>query len=84
VKLFQKLRKSPKLPALGTLARKAVRAAGEIDAPGEARAAEARRLLAQWIDDLLELPPILEALDGVLIHLLIETAYRTIHKRRRR
>lgn len=84
MKLFEKLRKNRDLPPLEPLARKAVRMAAELDAIGEAKAAEARRLLAQWLDDRLDLPPILEAVDGLLIHLLIETAYRTIHKRRRR
>jgi len=83
MKLFQKLRDRAELPPVATLARRAVKIAARADGPGEEKAAEARRLLAEWIDERLELPPILEAVDGLLIHLLIETAYRALHRRRR-
>ncbi len=67
---------------IGVLAKRAVVEAGNLEGSGEEKAAQARKLLAGWIDEIVVLPGLLELVDGPLISLLIETTYRGLKGRR--
>lgn len=67
---------------IGVLAKRAVVEAGNLEGSGEEKAAQARKLLAGWIDEIVVLPGLLELVDGPLISLLVETTYRGLKGRR--
>lgn len=67
---------------IGVLVKRAVVEAGNLEGSGEEKAAQARKLLAGWIDEIVVLPGLLELVDGPLISLLVETTYRGLKGRR--
>ncbi|MEE8331641.1 MAG: hypothetical protein V3R84_07695 [Acidimicrobiia bacterium] len=70
------------LSQIGVLAKRAVIEAANLEGNGEEKSAQARKLLAIWLDEAVVLPGLLELVDGPLISLIIETTYRGLKGRR--